>query len=153
MVQLYVIMPVGADGSVDNTLPGGRPGHVAPPIYHPGHPDHGLPSVPGHPGNRPPGSWGGPTDPGFGSGGGEYPSHGLPGSPGHPGNWVPGSGQYPTGGPVIPPISAPPHPWVPPEGSEIPDPPAEIAANVVIAIWDPATQTWAVASAPPAQPK
>lgn len=128
MPQLYLILPVGgADGSVDNTLPGGRPGHVAPPIYHPGHPEHGLPSVPGHPG-------GGPV------------------YPGHPGNWVPGAG-YPSGGPVLPPISAPPHPWHPPEGAELPPPPDEIVENVVIAVWDPAAQTWSVASAPAAQPK
>jgi hypothetical protein len=119
MPQLYLILPVGgSDGSIDNTLPGGRPGHVAPPIYHPGHPDHGLPSAPAHPGNRPP-----------------------------------GSGEYPSGGPVIPPVQGPAHPWVPPAGTELPDPPAEIIDNVVIAVWNPTTSTWKVASAPPAQPK
>ena len=68
MVQLYVILPVdGGGGSIDNTLPGGRPPHIGGgPIYHPGHPDHGLPSgghidnslpnIPGLPGNElPPG--------------------------------------------------------------------------------------------------
>lgn len=53
MVQLYVILPVGDVGAVD---PGfGRPGAVDPgygrPIFHPGHPEHGLPSH-GHIGNQ-----------------------------------------------------------------------------------------------------
>jgi hypothetical protein len=117
MPQLYVILPVGG-GEVDNTLPGGRPSHVAPPIYHPGHPDHGLPSVPGHPS----------TGPIYGGG-------------------------YPTGGPVIPPLGGPVHPWEPPAGSEIPKPPEEIAYQVVIAVWNPATETWTVGTAPAAQPK
>ena len=47
MVQLYVILPVGGEGIVD---PGfGRPGggnRPSQPIYHPGHPDHGLPAYP-----------------------------------------------------------------------------------------------------------
>ena len=30
----------------DNTLPGGQGGHPSQPIYHPGHPDHGLPPYP-----------------------------------------------------------------------------------------------------------
>jgi hypothetical protein len=143
MPQLYVILPVGgSDGSIDNTLPGGRPPHVGggPPIFHPGHPEHGLPSSPGHPS----------TGPVYPPG---HPSAGLPIPPGHPGNWVPGSGQYPTGGPVIPPLGGPAHPWVPPAGVELPEPPAEIADNVVIAIWNPTTNTWAVASAPAATPK
>lgn len=42
---------IGGIGGVD-------PGYGRP-IFHPGHPDHGLPSSPGHPGNRPPGSGGG----------------------------------------------------------------------------------------------
>ena len=71
MPQLYWIIPLEG-GHIDNSLPGGRPPHVGGgPIYHPGHPDHGLPSHerpvdPGygqggrpHPGNRPPGSIGG----------------------------------------------------------------------------------------------
>src|SRR5207344_1028619 len=134
MPQAYWIIPLeGGGGQIDNSLPGGRPPHVGGgPIYHPGHPDHGLPSSPGHPANRPPGSWGGPTDPGWGQGGGSgnfpiyhpgHPDHGLPSAPGHPGNWVPGSG-YPSGQPVLPPTSAPPQPWEPPAGSELPDPPA-----------------------------
>jgi hypothetical protein len=64
----------------DQGLPGGWPGHVSPPIYHPGHPDHGLPSVPGHPDQglpgRPPHVGGGPMPgrPGI-------PDHSLPPTP------------------------------------------------------------------------
>jgi hypothetical protein len=47
-------------GHPDQGLPGGRPGHVSPPIYHPGHPDHGLPSAPARPDNSLPGSPGHP---------------------------------------------------------------------------------------------
>ena len=46
------------------------------PIYHPGHPDHGLPIAPGHPGNRPPM-------------GGAHPDHDLPWSPTSPDNSLP----------------------------------------------------------------
>lgn len=67
---------IGSGLHPSHGLPGG--GHVSPPIYHPGHPDHGLPSVPGHPGNRPPGSAGGP-----------HPDQGLPWTPGHPDNGLP----------------------------------------------------------------
>jgi hypothetical protein len=73
MPQLYWLIPLEG-GHPDNTLPGpgyggGHPANRPPgswggpvdpgygrPIFHPGHPDHGLPSQPGHPGNRPPGS-------------------------------------------------------------------------------------------------
>ena len=71
-------------GGVGGPHPGGGP------IFHPGHPDHGLPSQPGHPGNRPPGSGGGPVDPGFGQGGRPHPGNRPPGSGGgHPGNALP----------------------------------------------------------------
>ena len=59
MVQLYVILPVGdGGGHIDNSLPGGQGGHPSQPIYHPGHPDHGLPpfpdqGLPGGSGGRP----------------------------------------------------------------------------------------------------
>ena len=83
MPQLYWIIPLEG-GQIDNSLPGGRPPHVGGgPIYHPGHPSHGLPSQP-HPG-------GGPIyHPG-------HPDHGLPSQPGHPGNRPLGSGNYPSG--------------------------------------------------------
>ena len=55
---------------------GQRPSVGGGPIYHPGHPDHGLPSSPGHPGNWVPGSGyptGGPLPPGAPQGGTEVP--------------------------------------------------------------------------------
>jgi hypothetical protein len=109
----------------DQGLPGGGGDGpaVSPPIYHPGHPDHGLPSVPPgywggerpgrppHPGNRPPGSWGGPVDPGYGwPGGGGHPDQGLPGGGwggGRPDQGLPGGGR-------------PPHVWPRPPGGGLP---------------------------------
>ena len=72
MVQLYVILPVG-DGrvNIDNSLPGGQGGRPSHPIYHPGHPDHGLPA---HPDQGLPGSSGGRPDQGLPP----FPSQGLP---------------------------------------------------------------------------
>jgi hypothetical protein len=168
-------MPGGGwGGPVD---PGyGRPGGPHPgggPIYHPGHPDHGLPSQPGHPANRPPGSWGGPVDPGWGSGGGE-----------HPGNRPPGSwgGEYPSGGPVYPGGPTDPgygqghpgggHPGggpmpggerpdnslpeLPQGGTDVPEDvytpapvPEEIASQVVVTVYDPKTMTYTTKSYPP----
>ena len=59
MPQMYWIIPVeGGGGRPDNSLPGGQGGHPSQPIYHPGHPDHGLPphpdqGLPGGSGGRP----------------------------------------------------------------------------------------------------
>ncbi len=117
----------------DQGLPG-RPPHVGGgPIYHPGHPDHGLPSGghidnslpggPNHPDNRPPS--GPPPQVGPGevlvlvrdqAGVWHYAS--LPaGSPPpkpvpvppplHPGNRPPGSGAPPVAGQPLPPTAAP----------------------------------------------
>jgi hypothetical protein len=58
------------------------------PIYHPGHPDHGLPGSGGHPSNRPPGSVSG------------RPDNSLPWAPGNPDNSLP----------LPPGITAPPTP-------------------------------------------
>jgi len=134
-------------------LPGGP--EVSPPIYHPGHPDHGLPSRPPHVGNRPPGSGPGrPIDPGFGWGGGEHPGNRPPGSwggrPVDP-DWGLEEGS-PDGG--LPPTEpgVPAQPWVPPSGQEIPPPPDEIINEVVVAIWNPATQAWVVKTKPPLHP-
>jgi hypothetical protein len=95
-----IIQEVGGPG-IDNALPGFG-GPVDPgygrPIYHPGHPDHGLPSY-GHPDQGLPG-------------GGGHPSQGLPGG-GHISNRPPGSG----GG------GLPSHPiYTPPAGTK-PTPP------------------------------
>ena len=125
MPQLYMIIPVGLDGArPDNSLPGGG----------------------AHPGNRPPGSWGGPVDPGYGQGGGpvdpgwgwgggEHPGNRPPGSwdGTHPSNRPPGSGEYPTGGPIIPPQG----------GTEVPEseyqplpPPEDIYSQYIVSVWD-----------------
>ena len=71
MPQMYWIIPVeGGGGRPDNSLPGGQGGHPSQPIYHPGHPDHGLPAHPEH-----------PIAPGGGQGGRpEHPIH-IPGVP------------------------------------------------------------------------
>jgi hypothetical protein len=128
MPQAYWIIPLEAGGGqIDNSLPGGWPGHVAPPIYHPGHPSHGLPSVPGHPANRPPGSWGGPTDPGYGRpiyhpG---HPDHGLPSVPGHPGNVLPPGEDVDI-------------------ENDLPPIPPEYADKVIVAIKRPNVTEWTV---------
>ena len=71
MPQLYMIVPVNFDGRPDNTLPGGPPDHIS---------------------NRPPGSWGGPVDPGYGRPGWSPVDPGWGGGPPtHPGNRPPGS--------------------------------------------------------------
>jgi len=79
---LAYIMPVSGGESPDQGLPGGGyyPDQGLPPIFHPGHPDHGLPSAPGH------------------------PDQGLPGRPPHVGNRPPGTGRPPHvgGGPAYP---------------------------------------------------
>ena len=59
----------------DQGLPGGQGGHPSQPIYHPGHPDHGLPPFP---------------DQGLPGGSGGRPDQGLPP---HPDNALPPGGQ------------------------------------------------------------
>ena len=120
MPQAYWIIPLEA-GHIDNTLPGGRPPHASPPIYHPGHPAHGRPVDPGY--GRP--GWG-PTDPGFGQGG-------RP----HPGNRPPGSGSGHIDNSL-------------PEGedveisNELPPIPPEYADKVIVAIKRPNVTEWTV---------
>ena len=123
MPQLYWIVPLEG-GHISNELPGGPPGHVGGgPIYHPGHPSHGLPSG-GYPSGQP------IFHPG-------HPSHGLPSSPGHPairprGSW---------GGRVDNSL---------PEGedveisNELPEVPAEYADKVIVAIKRPNVTEWTV---------
>lgn len=90
MVQLYVILPVGEGGRVDNTLPGGQGGHPSQPIYHPGHPDHGLPAYPDQ--GLPGGSGGSP----------EHPIH----IPGIPDQGLPPGENIPSN--ELPPVPVPP---------------------------------------------
>jgi hypothetical protein len=137
MPQLYWIVPL-EPGHAGNELPGGPPGHVGGgPIYHPGHPSHGLPSHghvgggpiyhPGHPDHGLP-SHGGPVDPGYGQVGGQP----------HPGNRPPGSwwgrdridNSLPEGEDVE--IS-----------NELPEVPSEYEDKVVVAIKRP-NQEWTV---------
>lgn len=104
-------------------------GPAEPPIFHPGHPDHGLPSG-GHPGNRPPGSGGGhPSQPIHHPG---HPDHGLPSQPGHPDQGLPPSSGRPDQG-------LPPGKPIPPNeiDNDLPDPPEAYADMVVIAVKKP----------------
>ena len=152
---------------------GGWPGVPTPPIYHPGHPDHGLPAYPdqGLPGGGGGGDYpnqglpgrpeypsqgpvrpGRPVDPGWGWGGGERPAHPIAPGGGRP---VDPSWGVEEGGPNRPDQGLPPgpaQPWVPPSGEELPPPSEDIADQVVLAIWNPGQQTWTVKTAPPARP-
>jgi hypothetical protein len=148
--QIALIIPLGdAPGHIpglhpDQGLPGGGNGGE--------YPDQGLPGRPPHVGNRPPGSWDRPIDPGYGWGGGERPSTGpvRPGRPVDP-SWGLEEGHPDQGLPPTRP-GVPAQPWVPPTGEELPPPPEEIADQVVLAIWNPTTSTWAVKTKPPVQP-
>ena len=162
-----VIIPLGG-GRPDQGLPWpGRPGGGYPdqglpggPETDPPYPDQGLPGRPPHVGNRPPGSRpeypsqgpvrpGRPVDPGYEWGG--RPGRPDQGLPGQPGVWPrPPGGNYPDQG--LPPELGigdigPAQPWVPPSGEELPPPPAEIAGQVVVAVWKPDEQAWKVAVA------
>jgi len=106
-------------------------GHPSQPIYHPGHPDHGLPA-PEH-----------PIDPGYGRpiyhpG---HPDHGLPSRPGveRPDNSLPTI-------PGLPDNSLPEGPGssVPPTTLPIPTPPPQLAADLVVAVWAPGQNKWVV---------
>lgn len=135
-------MPGGGGGPVD---PGyGRPGGGGPvdpgygrPIFHPGHPDHGLPSSPGHPANRPPGS-----SPGYPSGQPVPPGGAT--DPGWGGGW--GSGNYPSGQPIAPPQGGTD---VPPEVYTPAPVPEEIASQTVVSVYDPKTMQWTTKTYPP----
>ena len=94
---LAYILPVGGGGHIDNSLPSGG-GHPSQPIYHPGHPDHGLPAQPGHPS----------TGPIYGGG---HPSTGPIYGGGHPsGQPVP---PQPTPYMAVPEDELPEHPTAP----------------------------------------
>jgi hypothetical protein len=94
---------------------------------------------------RPGGGWS-PVDPGFGWGGGEHPGNRPPGSWGgeHPGNHPPGSGNYPTGGPIVPPTGG-----APVEDYEPLPPPEDVYSQYVVSVWNPKTASWTTKSYPP----
>jgi hypothetical protein len=164
-----VIIPLGEGGHPDQGLPGGGyyPDQGLPggPETDPPYPDQGLPGRPPHVGNRPPGSWNRPEYPSQGPvrpGRPVDPGYEWGGRPPRPGNRPPGSWdrpEHPSTGPVLPdgrPIDpgygidadlGPAHPWVPPAGEELPPPPAEIADQIVVAVWKPEDQQWKVAVA------
>ena len=160
-----VIIPLGEGGHPDQGLPGGGyyPDQGLPGGGNGNYPDQGLPGRPPHVGNRPPGSRPeypsqGPVRPGRPV----DPDYGWEGRPPHVGNRPPGSWnpEYPSQGPVRPgrPIDpgfgipelgdlGPAQPWVPPAGEELPPPPADIADQIVVAVWKPEEQAWKVAIA------
>ena len=117
MPQMYWIIPVeGGGGRPDNSLPGGQGGHPSQPIYHPGHPDHGLPP---HPDQGLPGGSGGRPDQGLPP----FPSQGLP-----------------PGGEDIPSNELP-----------MPEPPAEHADDIIVAVKKPGEE-WKVKAYEDVQP-
>lgn len=129
MPQLYVILPVGGGGGEhpDQGLPGGQGGYPSQPIYHPGHPDHGLPPFPSQ---GLPGGGGYPSQPIYHPG---HPDHGLPP---FPDQGLPGGGG--NGGTPVP------------EDVYTPAPiPEEIASQYVVSMYNPKTMTWTTKSYAP----
>ena len=133
MPQAYWIIPLegGGGNRPDNSLPGGQGGYPSQPIYHPGHPDHGLPPFPsqGLPGG---GQGGYPSQPIYHPG---HPDHGLPP---FPDQGLPGGGQGGNGGTPVP------------EDVYTPAPiPEEIASQYVVSMYNPKTMTWTTKSYAP----
>jgi hypothetical protein len=127
----------GGGGHPDQGLPGGRPDHPWWGGGRPDRPDQGLPGSGAHPGNRPPGSWGGPVDPGWGGGGHPHPGNRPPGSGGgHPDNELPT--EPPPGGEDVPEDVYQPAPI-----------PEEIASQYVVSVYNPKTMTWTTKSYAP----
>lgn len=144
MPQMYWIIPVEG-GHPDNSLPGGQGGRPSQPIYHPGHPDHGLPPFPSHPIAPGGGQGGQPSQPIYHPG---HPDHGLPP---FPSQGLPGQG----GG--RPDQGLPPHPDQGlPEGEEIhidnelPPVPPEYEDKTIVAIKRP-DQEWVFRAYDPVQ--
>jgi hypothetical protein len=124
------------------------------------HADLSIGGGPIYPGARPPGYWGGVAPP--------YPDQGLPGVP--PGYWggvAPPAATHPIAPGGQPPGywggAAPPYPdqglpggqgGVPTQPIELPEPlpppPPEIAHQIVVAVWNPAKETWSVRVGEPA---
>ena len=130
MPQAYWIIPLeGGGGQIDNSLPGGRPGHVGSrPIYHPGR--SGLTGLPVS-GQSTARFAGRPIDPG-------HPGHGLPSSPVIPATVrlaVPGRHRQwlPEGEPVPPDTINPPLPAYLPEPYD---------DKVIVAIKRPDVVEW-----------
>lgn len=123
MVQLYVILPVGGGGHVDNSLPGGgnfpdnslpgQGGRPSQPIYHPGHPDHGH--IP-------------------------YPDQGLPG--GGQG----GRPSHPIHIPGVPDQGLPPGEEIPPDGVSPPTIPPGHEDDLIVAVRQPNSEEWTYTS-------
>ena len=131
MPQAYWIIPLEGGGArPDQGLPGGQGGYPSQPIYHPGHPDHGLPPFPsqGLPGG---GQGGYPSQPIYHPG---HPDHGLPP---FPDQGLPGGGERNGGTPVSEDIYTP---------APIPE---EIASQYVVSMYNPKTMQWTTKSYPP----
>jgi hypothetical protein len=163
MPQMYWIIPVETGGRPDNTLPGQPPGiwgPNSPIISNPiapggttppwGIPEHrpiiGNPIVipPDNPGGQPPGIWIPvfPTNP-IVVGPGGQPGH--PGKP--PGTWGGGGiGDYIDAG--LPPAQ----PLPPDELPGLPEPPAELADKIVVAVHKPGEEWVVKAYDPNARP-
>ena len=134
------IVIVGELYNADLSIGGGP---VYPPSQPPGiWPSPGHPAHPIAPGGRPPGIWGGPPlypDQGL-PGSQPYPDQGLPGVP--PGYWGGVAPPHPDQGLPAGQGGVPTHPITLPE--PLPPPPAEIAHQVVVAVWNPTAETWSV---------
>jgi hypothetical protein len=142
MTQPYLalITPLSG-GHPDQGLPPTSPGVPTHPIYHPGHPDHGLPAYPDQ--GLPGGSQGGrPSHPIYHPG---HPDHGLPP---YPDQGLPGGGS--SGGQPSHPIHIPgvPDQGLPP-GEEIPSNelppipvPPEYQDDLVIGVKQAGSTEW-----------
>ena len=125
MPQLYMIIPVGGleGGRPDNSLPGGQGGYPSQPIYHPGHPDHGLPPFPsqGLPGQ-----------------GGGRPDQGLPPQGGQP--------SHPIHIPGVPDQGLPPGEEIPPDQVAPPTIPPGHEDDLIVAVRQPNSEEWTYTS-------
>jgi hypothetical protein len=143
-------IPLGGDSNMPGFGGGvpGQPGHVSPPIFHPGHPDHGLPSVPGHPSGGFPVGPGHVAPPIFHPG---HPDHGLPSVPGHPSAGLPVGPGHP--GNALPINPAHPDNSLPTGGTPVtvnpplPPPGGALGQQIVVAIYVPG-KGWTAKSYP-----
>ena len=113
----------------DQGLPGGQGGHPSQPIYHPGHPDHGLPAFPDQ--GLPGGGQGGRPDQGLPP----FPSQGLPGGSG-------GQPSHPIHIPGVPDQGLPEGQPIP--DNELPAPivPPEYEDDLIIGVKQPGSTEW-----------